>query len=163
MRFYLSLGSNLGDRAANLEAACTALSERDARIVRRSRVYETDPVGGPPGQPDFFNQIVEVDVPFGARQLFERTAAVETALGRDRSREERNGPRTIDIDVVLGDEQVADGDLVVPHPRMAERAFVLVPLAEIAPEAVIPGHGAVRDVLGSLGESATRGVRIVAN
>lgn len=159
MRFFIALGSNSGDRTSLLAAAIDELEAAEIRVVRRSSVYETDPVGGPKGQPDFLNQVIEVDVPFGARELVQRTSAVETALGRDRSREQPQGPRTIDIDILLGDETVAEEGLRVPHPRMTERAFVLVPLAEIAPELVLPGRGSIRALLESV---STRGVRIVA-
>lgn len=151
----------MGDRTSFLAAAIDRLERRDIRVVQRSHVYETDPVGGPPGQHDFLNQVVEIDVPFGARELFERSGVVESSLGRDRSREQPQGPRTIDIDILFGDEMVMEPNLQVPHPRMVERAFVLVPLAEIAPEAVVPGHGPVRSLLAAL--PGTEGVRIVSN
>lgn len=158
-RAYLGLGSNLGDRRALLQQAIEALDWGAVVVVARSRVYETDPVGGPDGQPSFLNQVVAVDTSLDARALWERCSAVEAALGRSRLHEERWGPRLIDIDLLaFGEEVVDEPDLVVPHPRLAERAFVLVPLAEIAPDAVVPGLGVVRDVLAGMGELG--GVRV---
>jgi 2-amino-4-hydroxy-6-hydroxymethyldihydropteridine diphosphokinase len=128
---YVGLGSNLGDRMANLRQAVALLDGRDGavRVLRTSPVYETDPVGGPP-QPAFLNAVAEVDVTGTARTLLETCMAVESGMGR--TREERWGPRVIDLDVLLfGFERIDEPDLVVPHPRMAERSFVLVPLADL--------------------------------
>lgn len=148
---YLGLGSNLGDRAANLSAAIEALDWGDTRILARSGIYETEPIGGPPGQPAFLNQVLSIQTTCSPRELWERCEAGEVALGRSREREERWGPRTIDIDVLLyGDAVVNDPDLVIPHPRMHERAFVLVPLLEIAPEMEIPGRGRAADLLDAI-------------
>lgn len=133
MRFFLGLGSNLGDRAALLRRAADALAIRGVYVVRASSVYETDPVGGPPGQPRYLNQVVEVETALGARGLLDIIQDIERSLGRNHSREARWGPRLLDIDILIGDETVNDPDLVVPHPRLGERAFVLVPLSEIAP------------------------------
>lgn len=157
MRFLLGLGSNLGDRRAMLEAAVRGLEARGASVTKRSSVYETDPVGGPPGQPQYLNQAVAVSAPFGARRMLEVVQDVESSLGRAREHEVRWGPRAIDIDILAGDESASDADLIVPHPRLAERAFVLVPLAEIAPDLDLPGLGRVRDLLAALGDAA--GVR----
>lgn len=148
---YLGLGANLGDRRASLAAAVEALDWGETRVVAASSVYETDPVGGPAGQPAYFNQVVAVETSIGARALWERCSAIEAALGRARDGEERWGPRYVDVDVLLyGDDVVDDPDLVVPHPRMHERAFVLVPLCEIAPDVVIPRYGVARDALAAL-------------
>jgi len=158
---YIGLGSNLGDRRANLVAAVEALDWGDTRITARSGLYETDPVGGPQGQPDFLNQVIAVQTALDARALFERCQAVEAALGREREAGVRWGPRTIDVDLLLhGETVVRDADLELPHPRMHERAFVLVPLEEIAPGLIVPRRGPVRALLASLGETA--GVRRVA-
>ncbi len=133
LRAYLGIGSNLGDRAAHLQGAVDALGRVDGvRIVGVSRVYETSPVGGPP-QPDYLNAVVAVDTELTARALLGVAHEVEAAA--ERVRTVRWGPRTLDVDVLLvGDERVDEPDLVVPHPRMAERAFVIVPLADLAPE-----------------------------
>lgn len=139
---YIGLGANLGDRAGVLAAAIEALDWGDARVVARSSVYETEPVGGPPGQPWFLNQVVAVETSLEPRALWERCSAVEAALGRSRENEERWGPRAIDLDVLLFDDvSLSEPDLVIPHPLMLERAFVVVPLLEIAPDVVIPGAG----------------------
>ncbi|MGH2649981.1 MAG: 2-amino-4-hydroxy-6-hydroxymethyldihydropteridine diphosphokinase, partial [Actinomycetota bacterium] len=123
---YLGLGSNLGDRLANLQRAVELLAAQPGlKVVRSSRVYETDPVGGPP-QPDYLNAVVEVETSVSPRELLNVCMEVERGFGR--VRDERWGPRTIDIDVLTYDEEeVDDPDLTVPHPRMHERGFVLVP------------------------------------
>ena len=127
MRAYLGLGSNLGDRRAHLRAAVDALPE----VVAVSPVYETDPVGGPPGQSPYLNLVVALETDRSPRQLLELGQALETVAGRVRT--ERNGPRTLDVDVLLvGDLTVREPDLVVPHPRMWQRRFVLAPLADLA-------------------------------
>ena len=143
-RAFLGLGSNLGDRRATLRAAVADLPD----VVAVSPVYETDPVGGPPGQPAYLNLVVELQTDRSPRELLEEARRLEAAAGR--VREERWGPRTLDVDVLLvGDLVVDEPDLVVPHPRIAERPFVLVPLADLAPELVPEGReepavGAVR-------------------
>lgn len=157
MRFFLGLGSNVGDPRSNLNAALDALGAAGIRVVRLSSVYETEPVGGPAGQPAFLNQVVEVDSPFDARALLRATQKIEASLGRDRSREERWGPRTIDIDILCGDQTVEHPDLTIPHPRMAVRAFVLVPLSEIAPEALI-GGSPIHELLDRVGVEGVRRV-----
>lgn len=131
MRAFLGLGSNLGDRRAELRRAVAGLSE----VVAVSPVYETAPVGGPAGQPRYLNVVVELETRRTPRQLLEDARELEAAAGRVRV--ERDGPRTLDVDVLLvGDLVVDEPDLVVPHPRMAERRFVLVPLADLHPELV---------------------------
>jgi len=151
-RAYLGLGSNLGDRRALLRQAIEALDWGDVYVVERSSIYETTPVGGPDGQPDFLNQVIGVETALDARGLWERCSAVEASLGRSRHHETRWGPRTIDIDLLtFGDLVVAEPDLEIPHPRMAERAFVLVPLAEIAPDLPIAGLGTARDLARDVG------------
>lgn len=132
-RAYLGIGSNLGDRRAHLQGAVDALVAAEGLdVVAVSPVYETAPVGGPP-QPDFLNAVVAVDTPLTARALLELAQRIEAAA--ERVRTVRWGPRTLDVDVLLvGDERTDEPDLVVPHPRMTERAFVVVPLADLAPE-----------------------------
>ncbi len=123
------MGSNLGDRLCNLQRAVAALPD----VIAVSSVYETDPVGGPPDQDPYLNLVAELRTSLSPRELLEAAQAVEAAGGRVRA--ERWGPRTIDVDVLLvGDLVVDEPDLVVPHPRMWERGFVLVPLSELAPE-----------------------------
>ena len=130
-RAFLGLGSNLGDRRKHLRDAVAALPD----VVAVSPVYETDPVGGPEGQDAYLNLVVELDTDLSPRQLLEVAERLEESARR--VRKERWGPRTLDVDVLLvGDLSVAEDDLVVPHPRMWERAFVLVPLADLAPDLV---------------------------
>lgn len=134
-RAYLGIGSNLGDRAAHLQLAVDELAASPGvAVVAVSPVYETDPVGGP-AQGDFLNAVVAVDVDLDPHGLLEVALAVEQVAHRVRA--ERWGPRTLDVDVLLyGDERVEDPDLEIPHPRMLERAFVLAPLHDLAPEQV---------------------------
>lgn len=134
VRAFLALGSNLGDRRAYLKAGVGRLPD----VVALSQVYETDPVGGPPGQGAFLNCVAELHTARTPRELLGVAQAAEAAAQRVRA--ERWGPRTLDVDVLLvGDEVVDEPDLVVPHPRMWQRGFVLVPLADLAPELVV-GH-----------------------
>jgi len=145
-RAFLSLGSNLGDRRENLRQAVAGLPD----VVAVSAVYETEPVGGPSGQPPYLNVVVELRTTRGPRALLGLGQDLEAAAGRVRA--ERWGPRTLDVDVLLvGDQQVDEPDLVVPHPRMNERRFVLAPLADIAPDVVPAGweegaRGEIRQV-----------------
>ena len=154
-RAYLGLGANLGDRLESLRRAVALLGERGVRVLRSSRVYETDPVGGP-DQPDFLNAVVEVEASGSARELLEVCLAVEEEMGR--VREERWGPRAIDLDVLtFGDEEHDEPGLQVPHPRMHERAFVLVPLLELEADPMLPGGRRLRDL--RLGPEALTSVR----
>jgi 2-amino-4-hydroxy-6-hydroxymethyldihydropteridine diphosphokinase len=136
-RAYVGIGSNLGDRLGHLRAAVRGLAAATGvTVVAVSPVYETAPVGGPP-QPDYLNAVVALDTTLSPRALLE----VAQRLERDahRVRAERFGPRTLDVDVLLvGDERVDEPDLVVPHPRMHERGFVLVPLRDLDPDAAGP-------------------------
>lgn len=140
-RAYLGLGSNLGDRLAHLQRAVDALAATDGvSTVAVSRVYETEPVGGP-SQDDYLNAVVSIETTLSPRDLLDVAMAVEQLA--DRVRAERWGPRTLDVDVLLfGDAAVAEPDLEIPHPRMRERAFVLAPLHDVAPElVVVPADG----------------------
>ncbi len=133
MRAFLGLGSNLEDRWAHLRQGAAALPD----VAAASSVYETDPVGGPAGQGPYLNCVLQLDTARSARALLDAAAAAEAASGRVRA--ERWGPRTLDVDVLWIDGVTVDEpDLVVPHPRMWERAFVLVPLAELAPDLAPP-------------------------
>ncbi len=131
-RAYLGIGSNLGERLAYLQLAVDELASAEGvTVVGVSPVYETAPVGGPE-QPDYLNAVVAVDTTLAAHELLRVAQAVETEAERVRS--VRWGPRTLDVDVLLvGDERIDTLDLVVPHPRMGERAFVVVPLADLDP------------------------------
>jgi 2-amino-4-hydroxy-6-hydroxymethyldihydropteridine diphosphokinase len=130
VRAFLGLGSNLGDRFATLRRTVTAMPDR----VAVSPVYETDPVGGP-AQGAFLNAVVELETERSPRQLLELCRSLEQGARRERL--ERWGPRTLDVDVLLvGDLRVDEDDLVVPHPRMWERRFVLAPLHDLAPDLV---------------------------
>jgi 2-amino-4-hydroxy-6-hydroxymethyldihydropteridine diphosphokinase len=138
-RVFLGLGSNLGDREASLERAGRLLEERGFARRRESSLYLTEPVGGPP-QGWFLNAVLEGATALTPEGLLSVCLDVERALGR--VRDVRNGPRTIDIDLLLYGSEVRSGtDLELPHPRLYERRFVLVPLAEIAPEVVDPLRG----------------------
>jgi 2-amino-4-hydroxy-6-hydroxymethyldihydropteridine diphosphokinase len=143
---YLSLGSNIGDRRAHLRAALESLEARDFHITRVSPFYETEPVGGP-GQRWFLNLAAEAETDLFPLQLLARTSKIELALGRTRT--VLNGPRTIDIDILLyGKAIVHTPRLEIPHPRMHERRFVLVPLADLAPDLRHPvTHLTVREML----------------
>jgi len=141
VKAYVALGSNLGERRANLDAAVERLAAApEVRVLARSSWRETAPVGGPPGQPDYLNGVVEVETSLAPRELLSRIKEIEQELGRVRA--ERWGPRAIDCDLVLyGGAVVDEPGLTVPHPRMRERRFVLSPLAEVAPEARDPVTG----------------------
>lgn len=151
-RAYLCLGSNVGDRAGTMAAALERLAGAGVTIAARSSLYETPPWGPVPQGP-YLNQVVEVSSPLGPHDLLALALSVERELGRDRSREVRYGPRRIDIDILWMDGHVLDEeDLQIPHPRILERAFVLVPLSEIAPELKISGM-AVADAVKRLDTS----------
>jgi 2-amino-4-hydroxy-6-hydroxymethyldihydropteridine diphosphokinase len=134
-RAYLSLGSNVGDRKAHLAGAIALVAGSDPH--RLSRVYETEPVGGVE-QDNFWNMVIELDTNASPRELLERARRAEEAAQRTRS--VRWGPRTLDVDVLLvGEETSDDLEILVPHPRLFERSFVLIPLHELAPDLVSDG------------------------
>ena len=146
-RAFLGLGSNLGERLTYLRNAVQALPD----LAQVSSLYETDPIGGPE-QGAFLNLVAELHTDLTPRQLLELCRTLEAAAERERI--ERWGPRTLDVDVVYVDgEVVNEPDLIVPHPRWRDRAFVMIPLGELAPDLldgwVDPGEGDVRN-LGSL-------------
>lgn len=128
---YVALGSNLGDREGIIRAALRELAEDGAvRVVRCSTLRETEPVGGPPGQGRYLNAVAELATTLSPRQLLKRLLAIERRHGRERS--VANGPRTLDLDLLLyGERVINEDDLVVPHPRMWARPFVMQPLREI--------------------------------
>jgi 2-amino-4-hydroxy-6-hydroxymethyldihydropteridine diphosphokinase len=129
---YLSLGSNLGDRAANLEHAIEALPEIGVRVLRRSSIYETEPVDFL-AQPWFLNCAVEAETSLAPRPFLEKLQGIERELGSRKL--VPRGPRIIDLDILFyGADVICEDGMEIPHPRLTERRFVLVPLAEIAPE-----------------------------
>jgi 2-amino-4-hydroxy-6-hydroxymethyldihydropteridine diphosphokinase len=140
---WVALGSNLGDRRAALEGTVAALTHADeVEVVRVSSWHATAPEGGPSGQGEYLNGVLEARTTLAPDDFLWLLQRIETQFGRDRAREVRFGPRTLDLDLLLyGSEVLARPGLVVPHPRLAERLFVLAPLAELAPELVLPGHG----------------------
>ncbi len=143
---YLSFGSNIGDRAANLNAAIGALADAGVRVSKASSFYETEPVDYL--QQDWFlNCVVEGKTKITAGELLSRLREIETRMGSKKLI--AKGPRILDIDILLyGIETIATPDLQVPHPRMTQRRFVLVPLAEIAPEVTHPlWHGTAQELL----------------
>jgi 2-amino-4-hydroxy-6-hydroxymethyldihydropteridine diphosphokinase len=142
-----SVGSNLGDRLANLQGAVDAIRDTpDVIVVDVSAVYETAPVGGPADSPAFLNLVIVAETTLEPRTLLERAQAVEDAYGRVRV--ERWAPRTLDVDLIMvGRAQTQESDLQLPHPLAHERGFVLLPWLEIDPTATLPGHGAVADLV----------------
>jgi 2-amino-4-hydroxy-6-hydroxymethyldihydropteridine diphosphokinase len=150
-RAVLSIGSNLGDRVYNLQGAVDALGDTpEVWLTGVSPVYETEPVGAPEGSDDFLNIVVTVDTTLSAPTLLDRALAIESAYGRERG--EPNAPRTLDVDlIVVGDRRSDDDTLVLPHPRAADRAFVLVPWHDIESDAEIPGYGVVAELIEKVG------------
>jgi 2-amino-4-hydroxy-6-hydroxymethyldihydropteridine diphosphokinase len=149
VRAYVGLGGNLGDVATTIKAASDALGSLETtQLLRCSRLYRT-PAWGLTAQPDFVNAVAELSTLLRAQALLEQLLRIERAAGRDRDRQtERWGPRALDLDLLLyGDSVIALPGLCVPHPHLHQRAFVLVPLAEIAPTALVPGRGRVDTLL----------------
>lgn len=152
---YLSFGSNLGDRESSIRKALDSLAAGGhIRVVRVSSMYETAPVGFT-DQPDFINAVALVETDLSPLDLLRTILDLEREMGRVRNL--RWGPRVIDIDILLYDEsQVDSEELTIPHPRMMERAFVLAPLAEIAPDLVLPNGRTASQALASLGDQGVR-------
>jgi 2-amino-4-hydroxy-6-hydroxymethyldihydropteridine diphosphokinase len=148
VRAYVGLGSNLGDREATIRRAVALLGAEDGvEFVAVSTLRETEPLGVV-DQPRFLNGVAAFETELSPQAFLDRLLAVERELGRDRPREQRWGPRTIDLDLLLyGDEVVDEPGLTVPHPRLHERSFVLEPLDEVAPGLRLPDGRAVRDLL----------------
>jgi 2-amino-4-hydroxy-6-hydroxymethyldihydropteridine diphosphokinase len=148
---HLGLGSNVGDRRANLQAAAEALWNHGVAVLASSSVYETEPVGEVLDQPDFLNACLRVETELDPEALLDACKATERALGRAAGGV-RHGPRPIDVDVLLlGDCRHASERLTLPHPEVSSRRFVLVPLLELTPSLVVPGHGPAADALAALG------------
>jgi 2-amino-4-hydroxy-6-hydroxymethyldihydropteridine diphosphokinase len=154
-RIYLSLGSNIGDRESNLRTAVEHLASQDVRVLHTSRIYETEPVDYI-NQAWFLNQVVEAETALFPMQLLTRIARVERELGR--VRRVPKGPRTIDIDILFYAAAIVETvRLEIPHPRIAERRFVLAPLAELAPDLRHPvTHRSVRQMLESAPPAVVR-------
>lgn len=150
---FIGLGSNVGDRLAFLTRAIEELKALGP--LRVSRIYETSALGPP--QADFLNAVAAIETSLSPRELFEALKRIELTLGR--IPRARWGPREIDLDLLLyGDEQIDEPDLKVPHPEMSKRAFVLVPLVELAPDAFLPNGQMLSDLLHDVSESS--GVRV---
>ena len=137
-RAFLGLGANLGDRLATLQRAVDLLADRGVRAIASSRVWATASLGGPADQPEFLNAVIEIDpAALDPGDALEAAHEVETVLGR--VRQERWGPRTIDIDILWWGDRVSDDpDLTIPHPRLHERAFVVLPLLDLEPDPRLP-------------------------
>jgi 2-amino-4-hydroxy-6-hydroxymethyldihydropteridine diphosphokinase len=152
---YLGLGSNLGDREQMLQAAIDHLHSREVRITRASSVYETEPRERR-NQRWFLNVVVEAETDLFPRQLLARIAKIEQQLGRRRMT--KNGPRTIDIDILFyGNFVVETTELTIPHPRFSERRFVLAPMVELAPELRDPvSRRSMRELLGATAGQAVK-------
>ncbi len=147
----IALGSNLGDRTAHLDAGVLGVSSlADTRTLSLSEYVETEPVG-PEGQGAYLNAAMVIETALEPRPLLDAMLEIERANGRDRDQEERWGPRTLDLDLLLFSDRVIDEPgLTIPHPRLHERVFVLGPLAQIAPGLLVPGRGTVRALLDAL-------------
>jgi len=152
---YIALGSNLGDRAENLRLAREQIDAPDLRVMRTSSIYETAP-RDVEDQPWFLNQVIECETDLFPRQLLGRLQKIERAMGR--KRRTAKGPREIDLDILLfGNAVVKAPELEIPHPRLAERRFVLEPLAELVPEKKHPGtRRTMREMLASVTNQVVR-------
>lgn len=150
-RAYVGVGANLGDREGTIRAALAALDARpDVAVVAVSTLLENEPVGYL-DQPPFLNGVAALETELAPRELLDALLEVERELGRVRGEGPRYGPRPIDLDLLLhGDLVLDEPGLVVPHPRLHERLFALEPLAELEPALVVPGRGAVKDLIARL-------------
>jgi 2-amino-4-hydroxy-6-hydroxymethyldihydropteridine diphosphokinase len=150
-RAFVAFGSNLGDREATIRAAVEALAaEEGVEVVAVSSLAETDPVGYL-DQPRFLNGAAELRTELAPRALLDLLLATEARFGRDRSAAPAQGPRTLDLDLLLYEnEKIDEPGLRIPHPRLHERAFVLEPLAELDPALEVPGKGAIQTLLAGL-------------
>jgi 2-amino-4-hydroxy-6-hydroxymethyldihydropteridine diphosphokinase len=150
-RVYVGLGSNLGDREATLRAALAELGAvPGVEVAAVSSLIDTEPVGFT-DQPRFLNGVAALETELGPRELLDLLLQVEARFGRDRATVPAQGPRTLDLDLLLyGEAQIDEPGLRVPHPRLAERGFVLGPLAELDPVLEVPGKGPIQDLLAGL-------------
>jgi 2-amino-4-hydroxy-6-hydroxymethyldihydropteridine diphosphokinase len=155
---FVALGSNLADPAGQIRSALSELARLpNTSLVRSSSLYRNPPAGGL-DQPEYINAVAKVETRLGPRELLDRLLGIERAHGR--VREYPNAPRTLDLDIALyGERVISEPGLVIPHPRMLQRAFVLVPLAEIAPDAQVPGQGRAAELAAKLDAS---GLKLVA-
>lgn len=153
-RVVISLGSNLGDRLASLQGAVQALADTpDVWVTAVSAIYETEPVDSPEGSENFYNAVILMDTTLPAQRLMDRALAVEDAYERERGGV-LNAPRTLDVDlIVVGDRRSDVDTLQLPHPRAAERAFVLKPWHDLEPDAEFPGEGPIAVLLDGLDDS----------
>lgn len=152
---YIGLGANVGDREANINRALVELVRAGCALSQVSSIYETAPVGFS-DQPDFLNAVAEIETDLGPGELMDALAGIERKIGREETF--KWGPRTIDLDILLyGDRTLAEDNLAIPHPEMSKRAFVLVPLAEIAPNARHPASGlTAREMSAGIGREGVR-------
>lgn len=155
VQVFIALGANISQPTKQVRRAIALICLLPhTRLVQTSSFYCTAPVGYA-DQPDFINAVAEISTKLSATELLEALLAIESALGRERSIP--NGPRTIDLDLILyGDHRINEKELIVPHPRMHERAFVLVPLTEIAPDVIIPGHGPAKALLATVTDQSLK-------
>jgi 2-amino-4-hydroxy-6-hydroxymethyldihydropteridine diphosphokinase len=150
---FISIGGNVGNRGRNMARAIDALGSGPVKITKCSKIYEADS-WGPIPQGKYYDAVVRGETSLKPHALLAELNKIETSLGRDREREIRYGPRTVDLDILLYDQiTIHDPDLEIPHPLMLERAFVLVPLVEIAPNLLVKGRS-VQDALESMKEEA---------
>jgi 2-amino-4-hydroxy-6-hydroxymethyldihydropteridine diphosphokinase len=152
-RVVLALGSNLGERMASLQGAVDAIADTpDVWVTGVSPVYETEPIDAPDGSKNFLNAVVLADTTLAANRLLDRALAIEDAFERERT-DVLNAPRTLDVDlIVVGDRRSDTDTLRLPHPRAAERAFVLQPWHDLEPDAVFPDLGPIAELLEKVGD-----------
>jgi 2-amino-4-hydroxy-6-hydroxymethyldihydropteridine diphosphokinase len=152
---FLGLGSNVGERRDHLQAAVAGLRRQDVEVLASSSVYETEPVGEVLDQREFLNAALRIETALGPEALLDACKAVERERGRVLESSPdyvRHGPRPLDVDLLLlGEEPYRSERLTLPHREVTSRRFVLVPLLELAPDLVVPGHGPAADALGGLG------------
>jgi len=161
-KVYIGLGSNLADPRAQVEHALSALADLpQTRLLRRSRLYRSAPWGRA-DQPEFVNAVAGLQTELTPRELLDALLAIERKAGRERNAT-RWGPRVLDLDIlVYGDQSIDEPGLHVPHPHLHERAFVLLPLAEIAPDLAVPGRGRVAQLMRHIDPAGCRPLEIAA-
>ena len=158
-RAFVGIGGNLGDVETTLAEALWAIEALPMTTLQRQSAFYRTPAWGKTDQPDFLNAAVELRTRLAPKVLLDALLEIERRFGRDRATEERWGPRALDLDLLLfGDGPHAEPGLQLPHPRMHERAFVLVPLAEIAPDVVVPGRGRVADLRAAVDDSGIEAI-----